>query len=311
MKTTTIILWQVRRVARELEAERSVTSSRAPRLLFELQQTLVRLAMDRANRDLAPLPARRKSSANGDAACDHARATLLLMPEARLFAVHVADKIQSRLGHIYRAVDDEFLEILLTGSESDDNETAKKSEAVLMQAAAVFDINECDLCWLPAEQCETYTVELIKVVAHWSGAFEDEPAYAEESHFCLLKWANRTLCNQLCENGRRSVDECLRWWKADERWPSVHKIIRGLFSVPASSAAAERLFSNASSIEGTNRSRLDTDVMGKLLTIKAYCKQQLSEPSTMLGKPSTLSNAAQLLQQNWHDIAAKIEEKKQ
>ncbi|KAI0562360.1 hypothetical protein FGB62_61g171 [Gracilaria domingensis] len=110
----------MRRVARQLEADRKATLSRAPRLLRELYETLCIMggSMSAHENELAQaatldiefdgatdinvgtaLPSR-QSSALADFERDEARSITLLVPHAKSLALNLAQHVKERLGHV-------------------------------------------------------------------------------------------------------------------------------------------------------------------------------------------------------------------
>eukprot|EP00178_Gracilaria_changii_P018359 TRINITY_DN5240_c0_g1_i1.p1 TRINITY_DN5240_c0_g1~~TRINITY_DN5240_c0_g1_i1.p1 ORF type:complete len:324 (-),score=45.96 TRINITY_DN5240_c0_g1_i1:1162-2133(-) len=119
------VLAEVRRVARQLEADRKVTMSRAPRLLRELYETLLIIAGDMLPSnsaaveqplggalldeedsilDVYALPCR-PISANADRERDEARNIRLRETHPKALAIKLADRIQHRLGDLWKKVD--------------------------------------------------------------------------------------------------------------------------------------------------------------------------------------------------------------
>ena len=277
------ILNEVRRVGRALEAEKAVTASRAPRLLWELVETLQLWARTK------DLSSSRKSSAGDDMCRIAARAKVLLRRDSRDLAGAVAKAIEGRLGYLWRI------------PRTDDDESVSR-RARLFHMAAMFDVNECTLDWLEEGLREPYYTKLYAQVAAEAVAISKNSDV--QTYEGLFRSVHRALVNDLKGSGRRGVDVALNWWRDVDVVTvpfatCMATTARAFLSMQASSASAERLFSAAGYVEGGNRHNQSMAKMEMELVIRKWVLSELSvdgiEPGSLPSDAITpLANASQL-----------------
>jgi hypothetical protein len=301
-----IVLREVRRVGRALEAEKFVTASRAPRLLWELHQTLLHWS------DVVLEPSQpRLSIAGDDAALLAARRTLFARPCVRAMAADIAKQLKLRLGALWTMADG------AAGVEWDDVKDAERANfkvqrrALLFHMAAMFDVNECSLDWLDAPMRGDYFTKLYKAIAldkvevdKATGAhvpYASDPALRRTVFEYNFQNTHQQMLQSLELNGRRAVDEALVWWRAidttrrdTDALPFV-TVARAFLAMQASSASAERLFSDAGNVEGAKRHNQSTAVLEMNLVIRKWVLSELSATELDPGgvELSLLSNGAQ------------------
>ena len=299
------VLAEVRRVARQLEADTKVTMSRAPRLLRELYETMLILGglMER-NQDgyystqlslsgdvgvdsemLENAPTSHATIPSVAAHCkakDDARMEMLCKSKAKQLALKIAESLEARLGDIWNPVEAS----VISWSPEDDEEPPTSVKAprriLLFHLAAVLDVNECELEFLRLNKMdrESYFTKLHDAVAReaieigGAGPFERTQLQTMFSMFHL------SMREELKKHGRREPSHALLFWKkmnSEVTYISpvpFNKVARACLSSQASSASAERLFSNLGRMEGRERQSMlsSTLEMTEMIRVFVYSR---------------------------------------
>lgn len=109
------------------------------------------------------------------------------------------------------------IDALANTSECDDDDKKllrKGRQAVLLHAAALFDINECGLDWITnAGDKSLYDAVLIRVIVGeipgiLGDEFDDDVDYEAN-----LRVLHRQMLNELDGGGRKDVKFSLDWWR--------------------------------------------------------------------------------------------------
>lgn len=166
-----LVLAEVRRVTRQLEAEKKVPMSRAPKLLRELYGTLLIMAGDTTTinpdsindlsisngldntRDdgLSRALLTPSSSAAADKKRDDARGEHLNKTHAKELTRKLANGIKERLGAIWQPVHSTVAEWrpddteISNGAQQPDRNMHQPRRVLLFHIAALLDVNECAL----------------------------------------------------------------------------------------------------------------------------------------------------------------------
>lgn len=161
------MLAKVRRVARQLEADKKVTMSRTLRLLRELHETLLIMAGDMLpsgapaqgvyettnlledsvdTLEVVALPTH-PSTASSDKCRDDSRAIRLRKNHAKALAIRLAD---ARLGSLWKCADATAINWAPSNEEASqpDREMHEPRRVLLFHIAALLDVNECSLEFL-------------------------------------------------------------------------------------------------------------------------------------------------------------------
>lgn len=298
------VLSEVRRVARQLEADRKVTMSRTPRLLRELFETLLIMAGDMIKNDT---PYYEKSGvlsldesdmqadsshatiggiAISDKDRDEARGVLLVKPQAKQLARALAAALEKRLGHIWKQVDE--ASALWHPSEfSDVNEPApqirESRRTLLFHIAAILDINECQL-----EAIEPYPLPMddymsllyravVREAQELDGSLKKMGANLE----VLFSMFHKEMLSELEKNGRKHPSYALRFWAQKNASPSLispvpfNGVAKACLASQASSASAERLFSDLGKIENNQSQSLMSSSLEMTEIIRVFVANEL------------------------------------
>lgn len=299
------VLAEVRRVARELEADRKVTMSRAPRLLRELHETLMIMAS-------AMLPAQsmeytesvpaltfedtndlfevyalptRPSSAPADKKRDEARQIRLTRNQPKSLAVKLADRIAFRLGAVWERVDEEAAHWRPnTDQESEPDKDLHEARRVLLfHVAAIMDVNECCLDFLDCSENDRKAYKKVLFSAVVREAVELESSLAPRAErlevvFGLLHDEMREVLEEKC---RRDPSAALLFWEQANQTSTMispvpfNTIARAALSSQASSAPAERLFSDLGRREGNQSQSLLSSTLEMSEMIRVFVCNEL------------------------------------
>lgn len=292
-----VVLTEVRRVSRALEADRRVSGARAPRLLRELMDTMELFAADGRNERARILSAltnqQRPSCASLDQDLNAARTRTLATKEAGDLAASLKRNIQTRLGHLFAELTQSALQNVAAMNDDDKKRMRSQKQALLLQCAAVFDVNECGLDWLESHVDRNQYAELlldaimIELREIYAGSQAHD--FAEPSSIRRdLKQMRAVMLNDLQSNGRRQPNQSLQYWRriANSSYNEMErngtlstrrfaKAARAYLSLQATSASAERLFGVAGYQEGSRRTSSSTDHTEMLLLIRALIQARL------------------------------------
>ncbi|KAI0558477.1 Ribonuclease H-like protein [Gracilaria domingensis] len=305
------VLAEVRRVARQLEADKKVTLSRAPRLLRELYETLSIMAGEMHTTDANDVGlyydpfdetsvdnqihhaiSPRLSTANADEERDEARKCILQKQHSKNLAVCLAQRIKERLGSIWKRVSEDVAIWLPTAQSGAENilssslpasqtpypEMRAPRRVLLFHIAALLDINECGFDFLDCTQSEKEQYKEIIMNAVIREAIELDSSLSNygDSLRAVLKLFCGGMYSELQSCGRREPTMALKFWElANERTGIVspvpfNRVARAAHSAQASSASAERLFSDLGRLEGHQRQSLLTSTLEMTEIIKAF-----------------------------------------
>lgn len=298
-----VVYTEVRRFARALEADRRVTGSRVARLTAELIDTLRLLAAKPLSPErtelLRIIREPRASSATYDLETRKARNAVLLTDDGRKLAKDIADCMLERCATLITPVPED--KALAKLEDIEDEEECKQlrryKEALQLHIASLFDVNECGLDWLAPAERNDYEKVLIKALMLELPSILSpmNDAIKYDSAFKLVLNKMRA---DLDAHHRREPAEALAFWRwidtasatdLNEAGQSTSvfliDVARAYLSIQASSAPAERLFSDAGLQEGARRQHTDPSTSEMLLTIRHLV--------IMRTRPDLLANVAQ------------------
>jgi len=273
-----LVLGEVRRVSRILEADRILSGPRAPPLLWSLAGTLRLLGGGGIPEALPP------STSVDDVAMATVRAEKLSFKEAKVLARALADGMDERIGHFYRPVSRDFAKLDFEGMEEEEMKTHRKQcQALVLHMAAIFDVNECTLEWVPESQRDAYydllytaiDKELPTLLATYDMNCDYVP---------WIRTMHRALRTTLASGGRHDANFALDWWRelTSKSMEDLFKnaalvdavrlvdAARPFLSTQASSASAERMFSDAGYINAYQRQSMPMFMLEMLLVIRAF-----------------------------------------
>lgn len=163
----------------------------------------------------------------------------------------------------------------------------EKGRALLFHLAAMVDVNECALEWLPDAERAAYYKKLFKAMALDKAQldFASTGKAAEDDEITTNEQLFSRVHAQLLESAgdiRGDVDKALEWWSNAESNPRAHKAAifftesaRAFLAMQASSASAERLLSAAGRVEDAMRHNQSAAVLEMTLVIRAFVKREL------------------------------------
>jgi hypothetical protein len=234
-----------------------------------------------------------------------ARSVLLQSQHVRAFAGDIANALNVRLRQLWHKADNAI------GKEIDDGVTdfQPKRRALLFHMAAMMDVNECALDWLPTAEREPYYEQLCHALALNNAqlAFSSDgvvqTAAEVQLSALLLKRTHANLLAQLNKANRQNVDAALNWWRAVEANPLANidaarfiMSARAFLAMPASSASAERLFSDAGNVENAKRHNQSVAVLDMMLILRGWVRSELqARDSDSSGLANTREAYAELV----------------
>ncbi|KAI0567551.1 Ribonuclease H-like protein [Gracilaria domingensis] len=259
------VLKEVRRVARQFEAEKQVTLSRAPRVIRELHETLQIMAGD-----LLPCSALFHDSTSGsqvdvfdelavtarativsiagsDVARNHAREIRLTKPVSRNLCRRLGSSLNRRLGALWKPVAHSAATWTPIGEKLGFGITGED------------DVNECELEYLGNNQEERdgYFELLYDCLIREVLSLDASLVVPAASLKTLFRLLHQEMREKLNSNGRREPNEALLFWKNANASPGLvspvpfNVVARAFLGAQASSAAVERLFSSLGLREGS------------------------------------------------------------
>lgn len=156
-----------------------------------------------------------------------------------------------------------------------------------------MDVNECALDWLPPAERAAYYEQLWRALALnnaqlvFSAGGPAQTVDDIELAVALLKRALANMRAHLIANSRQSVDAALTWWRTVEANPlsdidSARFVMTGraFLAMPASSAAAERLFSDLGNIEDAKRHNQSVAVLDMMVMIRGWVRTSCTHTTT-------------------------------
>ncbi|KAI0561249.1 hypothetical protein FGB62_89g118 [Gracilaria domingensis] len=281
--------------------------SRALRLLLELHETLQIMAGDMLPNSVpfhdpaleevsstllqAERIARRciNSIANADIARGNARAIRLVKPVARDLCRKLCTSLNTRLGILWKPVatasidwdpSNEDQDLHLSGGIAT---LAEGRRVLLFHLAALLDINECELEFVGSTQYErdVYFHLLYGAQVREIQSLDECSQFSTTSLETLADLFHTNMRQTLKENGRKEPEEALMFWKSANERPGVvspvpfNTVARALLASQASSAAAERLFSNIGRREGSQCQSLLSGTKEMCETIRVFVRNEL------------------------------------
>lgn len=306
-----VILDEVRRVSRQLEADRTVTMSRAPRLLKELYETLLIISgnmqhtqssyfcpsneaelEDSDDVSAESSHARIPSIAESDSARDVLRKKRLTRHAPKQLAIQLANRFDVRLGHLWRQVDEisaewrpDPSERTSDGDERIDADLQKPRRALLFHIAAVLDINECEMEFIDAKPLsrEQYIHVVQRAVVREAVELDDNLKAMGENLNILFGMLHDHMRSTLKKVGRKHPSEALTFWrKMNTGQPMIsprpfNNVAKAFLASQASSAASERLFSDLGQLEGSqSQSQLSSTLEMREL-IRMYVLNEIED----------------------------------
>lgn len=296
------VLAEFRRVARQLEADRKVTMSRAPRLLHELYETLCVVSGDMSvcsssfyedttgsstiSVNVDDTLSTSKSIPSVAEHCsmrDELRALQFRTRAARDLARDLAEKVRDRFGILWEPVTEGALMWSPTESEEPCTELRPYRRVLLFHIAAVMDVNECELEFLSVSKCdrESYIQGLHKAVAREALELGDTGKLNFNQLVTTFGMLHDEMREVLKTSGRREAKYALLYWKGINETTSYsspkafNRLAGAALASQASSASSERLFSDLGMLEGRERQSMLSDTLHVTETIRAFCKGNL------------------------------------
>ena len=304
------VLGELRRVARQLEADRKVTLSRAPRLLRELYETILLMAGELVPNDVsfyensfgidtdsvddnvglkphACIP----SCAVADTERDEARKIRLRHPYARQLAQELAQSLKTRLGHIWKQVTEEaaswkpskrpngiYGEILHPSLH-------EPRRVLLYHVAAALDVNECQFEYIDPTPLsrDAYLKCLYRAVAREAVELDKGLHTLEEDLDTIFGMFHKQMLKYLAQKGRQEPSKTLQYWKEQNEKAAMispvpfNTLARACLASQASSAAAERLFSDLGRMENRQSQSSLTSTLEMNELIRIFISNELSQ----------------------------------
>lgn len=266
-----VVLREVRRVMRALEAEGRGAGSRTPRLLKELCDTLDLFATDKDSHAevLSGITQPRESTAEDDLALIASRRTALRDPDAQILAENLNDNIQAKLNFVFMPVGNAYAEEdMVDVGETVAKKTRASKGAVALHCAAVFDINECGFDWMTDGLGKTSYVKLLidMIVQQLPGIMGDAFDEVVDYKSNLLS-LHRTMKEHLDILGRKEPAEAAEWWRAIEK-SSVADVLKQRLHVAPMFVVVARKFLAIPDASSTKKRRItdgtQEDLLGKL-----------------------------------------------
>lgn len=283
------VLKELRRVARQLEADRYVSMSRAPPLIHELYETLQIMSGDMlpnarnfyetqirealmlfSEIDLVALPTV-PSSATQDAARDESRKPRLIRTSSRQLCPALRDALRRRLGDLSQQIDPALMmwnssgcQIGFGGANNVLEPMASAARRTLLfYLVALVDVNECELDfldWTPFER-QSYFSSLYEALVKDVVELDDFVALSDSVLKVLFELFLKQMRETLKREGRKEPNQALVYWKSMNHNAGLvssvpfNMVARAFLAAQASSAAAERLFSDSGVFRALTASR--------------------------------------------------------
>ena len=298
------VLAEVRRVARQLEADRSVTMSRAPRLFRELYETLCVIAGDMsvsskcffddidAGSELAldddedaSTVAKIPSTAEHCSSRDEVRAMSFRKKAARDLARELSMVIKERLSALWTPVGNHVFTWNPSAHETLAVQERAMRRVLLFHIAAIVDVNECELEFLglSSSERELYISNMYKAVAREALELGGTGSLTLTQLETLFGMLHSEMREELKKCGRREPSHALSYWKTCNNVISFcspkafNALAKAALASQASSASAERLFSDLGMLEGRQRQSLLSDTLQMTEKICVYVKTYLKD----------------------------------
>ena len=208
--------------------------------------------------------------------------------DAKELARRIARSVLERFGKMWNAVDDEAVRWcpadtnenveLGSGQESPDKDMHEPRRTLLFHVAAMLDVNECSLDFLDMddEKKEKYFDLLCAAVVREACELDGEGNISRDKLRVVYGLFHDEMLKTLAKKGRRSPDFALRYWKDLNNSNSLisplpfNRIAKAAMSSQASSASAERLFSDLGRMEGDQRQSLLSGTMEMAAVVRHF-----------------------------------------
>ncbi|KAI0566289.1 Ribonuclease H-like protein [Gracilaria domingensis] len=222
------VLTEFRRVARQLEPDQHVTLSRASHVFVELYETM----------QIMP----------GD-----------MVPSTTMFY----DLSTGANVHSF-AFPEPSARPSVPSAARYDKERREERRVILLHLAAILDVNECELDFLGENESarEGYFSLLYDSLIGELRALDDTVSISGSCLQVLFELFHDEMRNSLKRDGRKEPDEALHYWRrANECANAVSSVpfnilVRAFLASQASSAAAERFFSDLGRRKGSKSQSL-------------------------------------------------------
>lgn len=305
------VLNEIRRVARQLEADRKVTMSRAPRILRELYETLLIMCGEMGynepgffsdngdgdlaaedQEDVAQSHASIASIATADQERDDSRKVRLIKVHARKLAREFAQAIQRRLGHVWSQVSSSAAMWRPASSNDCDDDDGgdidptyhKPRRVLLYHIAAMLDVNECQLEFIDPHPLSraAYIQVLRRAVVREVVELDNSMSSISSQLEVIYGMLHDHMLTSLQKNGRREPNMALQYWKDLNENPGIvspvpfNMVAKACFAAQASSASAERLFSDLGKIENNQCQSLLSSTLEMTELLRVFVQNEVS-----------------------------------
>lgn len=245
----------------------------------------------------------RTSSSQDDASRDRARMCILKRRIAKEFASEIAYALDDRFAVLWLPVSDYAARWRPSETVSDDeacesDEMEDRNEfdepdravreprrALLFHIAAMLDVNECGLDFLRCTDDEKveYVNILERAVVREAIELDGDLARDEEMLVTIFKGFHKNMRSWLEKHGRCAANAALEYWKRVNTTTQMispvpfNLVAQAALSSQASSAAAERVFSDLGRIEGSQRQSLLSGTLEMTEVIRGFVTNELSK----------------------------------
>lgn len=154
---------------------------------------------------------------------------------------------------------------------------------LLFHIASMMDVNECALDFIDVESTEK--TKYFKLLYHSVAREVCELQTDQISHLdrlsTIFSLFHENMLRELEQKGRREPGEALRFWKRQNEGSVMispmpfNLLARSCLSCQASSALAERVFSDVGRMEGNQSQSLMSSSLEIIELVKSYTKAQL------------------------------------
>ncbi|KAI0557019.1 hypothetical protein FGB62_357g02 [Gracilaria domingensis] len=299
------VLTEFRPVTRQLEADQHVTLSRSPRVLVELYETMQIMAGDMVPSitmfyDLStaanvhsfffPEPSARPpvpSAARYDKERDNAMRIRLVKPAAEQLCRRLCDSLNLRLADIWPPASSTSAAWHLTSSLASDalsqSLVRKERRVILFHLAAILEVIECELDFLGESESarEGYFSLLYYSLIGELRALDDTVSISGSSLQVLFELFHNEMRTSLKRDGRKESDEALHYWRRANECANLvstvpfNMLARAFLASQASSAAAERLFSDLGRREGSQSQSLLSSTTEMCELVRVFVRNEL------------------------------------
>lgn len=283
-------------------------------ILHGTQQTALHLdEVEDDEFDLRALPTQ-PSTAKADEERDEARMIRLRENHPKALAIKLADRLNTRLGLVWQMVDpfavswqpdyEEFQE--------PDGEMHKLRRVLLFHISAMVDVNECSLAFLDCSESakrdyfKLLHSAVVRKAVELNGSLQSNISQLE----VIFSMLHGEMLKHFEENGRKESGAALIYWKeCNEKRGMIspvpfNMIARAALSKQASSAPAERLFSDLGRKEGNQSQSLLSSTLEMKEMIRAFVGNEIRD--IRLGQNGLLHPKAQAFRRTVERVAREI-----